>query len=167
MLSDGKTIDADFVIAGIGVKPRTELAERSGIALDRGVRVDAWLQTSMANVFAAGDVARWPDPHTGTMIRVEHWVVAQRQGQTAARNMLGMQECFSDVPFFWTKHYETTVRYSGHAEKWDEVEIDGDIAAKDCLLRFKRNGRALAVATILRDVENLRAEVIMERDAAA
>ena len=165
-LKSAGTIEADFVVVGVGVRPRVTLAEQAGLALDRGVLVDAFLKTSAPGVFAAGDIVRWPDPHSGENIRVEHWVVAERQGQTAARNMLGYGEEFTDVPFFWSQHYDVPINYIGHAEKWDELVIEGEISGKDCLLRYKRNGRARAVASIFRDAENLRAEVAMERDAA-
>src|SRR6185295_14250482 len=127
----------------------------------------ATLETSAPCIFAAGDIARWPDPYSGESIRVEHWVVAQRQGQTAALNMLGEREKFTAIPFFWSQHYDVAINYVGHAEKWDELTVDGDIAAKDCLLRYKRKGRVLAVASIYRDLDNLKAELEMELEGAA
>jgi NADPH-dependent 2,4-dienoyl-CoA reductase/sulfur reductase-like enzyme/nitrite reductase/ring-hydroxylating ferredoxin subunit len=162
-LRGGGTLEADLVIVGIGVRPRIELAERAGLTMERGVLVNAYLETSVPGIFAAGDIARWPDPHTGENIRVEHWVVAERQGQTAALNMLGHREKFTAVPFFWSQHYDVPINYVGHAATWDELAIDGDVAAKDCLVRFKRAGRTLATASIFRDIESLQAEVSMER----
>ena len=166
-LKSGGILEADLVVVGVGVRPRLDLAEKAGLTLDRGVVVDAFLQTSAPGLFAAGDIARWPDPHSGQAIRVEHWVVAERQGQTAALNMLGLREKFEAVPFFWSQHYDIPINYVGHAEKWDELAVEGDIAGKDCLLRYKTKGRTLAVASIFRDVASLQAEVAMERDMAA
>ncbi|MCC6776089.1 MAG: FAD-dependent oxidoreductase [Hyphomicrobiales bacterium] len=166
-LKSGRVLASELVVAGIGVRPRTEIAEQAGIALDRGVIVNAYLETSAPGVFAAGDIARWPDPHSGESIRVEHWVVAERQGQTAALNMLGYDERFTAVPFFWSQHYDVPINYVGHAESWDEIAIEGDIPGKDCLLRFKRDNRVLAVASIFRDLESLQAEVTMENAVAA
>src|ERR1051326_7866639 len=157
VLKSGKSLDADFVVAGVGVRPRLELAERAGLKIDRGVVVDENLRTSAPDIFAAGDIARWPDPHSGAPIRIEHWVVAERQGQAAARNMLGANERFADVP----------INYVGHAEQWDKIEIDGDIAARDCLVRYRRNGKVLAVASIYRDVDSLKIEAEWEASARA
>ena len=166
-LEKGATIEADLVVVGIGVRPRLELAEKAGLKLDRGIVVDRYLETSASGVYAAGDIARWPDPHSGESIRVEHWVVAQRQGQVAALNMLGHAIPFTAVPFFWSQHYDVPINYVGHAEGWDEIVTGGDVMSKDCVLRFKRNGRVSAVASIFRDLESLQAEVTMERETMA
>jgi apoptosis-inducing factor 3 len=165
-LKGGATLPADLVVVGIGVRPRIQLAERAGLKIDRGVAVNEYLETSVPGIFAAGDIARWPDARSGEHLRIEHWVVAERQGQTAARNMLGQRQRFSEVPFFWSQHYDVPINYIGHAEKWDGLEIEGDIQARDCLVRYRRNGTVLAVASIFRDVESLREEAAMEHAAS-
>lgn len=162
ILKNGQRLPADLVVVGIGVRPRLALAEAAGIALDRGVLVDAYLQTSCPGIYAAGDIARWPDAHNNASIRVEHWVVAQRQGHTAARNMLGGREKFDAVPFFWSKHYDLSVRYTGHAEKWDDLTVDGLLSEQTGNVAYSRSGQTIAVASVQRDVDNLKAEVALE-----
>lgn len=162
-LKNGETIQADLVVVGIGVRPATSLAEGAGLATDRGIVVNDHLQTSVAGIFAAGDIARWPDPHTGEKIRVEHWVVAQRQGQTAARNILGQRQRFDAVPYFWSQHYDLAISYAGHAEKWDRTRIDGNVSARDFAVAYYRGDTKLAVLTVGRDLESLRAELAFEK----
>jgi NADPH-dependent 2,4-dienoyl-CoA reductase/sulfur reductase-like enzyme/nitrite reductase/ring-hydroxylating ferredoxin subunit len=170
-LSGGEEIPAELVVAGIGVRPNVALAESAGLATDRGVRVDAYLETSEPDIYAAGDVARFPFSDGGEPIRVEHWVVAERQAQTAARNILrgrdGSRERFDAVPFFWSQHYDVVISYVGHAARWDELTIDGDLRARDCTVSYRVGGRTLAVATIFRDLESLQAELAMERVMAS
>ncbi|MGQ0713713.1 MAG: FAD-dependent oxidoreductase [Gemmatimonadaceae bacterium] len=169
-LRGGPRLTSDLVVAGIGVRPNTAIAEAAGIATDRGILVDRYLETTVAGIYAAGDVARWPDA-TGERIRIEHWVVAERQGQAAARNILagasGARKPFDAVPFFWSQHYDVTIAYVGHAQRWDSVSLDGDPRAKDCAITYREGGVVKAVATIFRDRDSLEAELAMERRLSA
>lgn len=168
LLEGGVSLAAELVVLGVGVRPATALAAAAGLSVDRGVLVDSYLATSAPLVFAAGDVARFPEGRSGELVRIEHWVVAQRQGQVAARNMLGAGERFDAVPFFWSAHYDLTISYVGHAPSWDRIDLDGSLAARDASVAFRRDGRTLAVATIGRDTRALEAEAAMERgDEAA
>jgi NADPH-dependent 2,4-dienoyl-CoA reductase/sulfur reductase-like enzyme/nitrite reductase/ring-hydroxylating ferredoxin subunit len=168
-LASGERLPAGLVVIGVGVRPSVALAEAAGLAVDGGVLVDEYLQTSSPGIYAAGDIARWPDPHTGERLRVEHWVVAERQGQTAAANILGRRERFDAAPFFWSQHYDVQISYVGHAPSRDvEVRVAGSLAGRDAAVTFSVGGRVRAVATVFRDRLSLEAELALERgDQAA
>ena len=161
-LDDGTILDCDLVVVGIGVRPNLALAEKAGIATDNGVLVDEFLETNVTGIFAAGDIARWPDPRAGR-IRVEHWVVAERQGQTAARNILGARESFGVPPFFWSNHFDLHIRYVGHGSRDDRATVSGDLKAQDASVIFRSGDKLTAVASIGRDRENLEVELALER----
>ncbi|MGH3649804.1 MAG: FAD-dependent oxidoreductase, partial [Acidimicrobiia bacterium] len=162
-LDDGTAVAADLVVVGIGVKPRTRLAESAGLAVDDGVVVDDQLRTSDQHIWAAGDVARYPGPE-GERVRVEHWVLAERQGQTAAGNMLGHDVEFTQPPFFWSQHYDVPINVTGHLTDWDEELVTGDPHQRDVLVGYRKTGVIRAVASIYRDRDSLRAEHALATD---
>jgi NADPH-dependent 2,4-dienoyl-CoA reductase/sulfur reductase-like enzyme/nitrite reductase/ring-hydroxylating ferredoxin subunit len=166
-LDNGADLAADMIVVGIGVRPRTALAESAGAALDKGVIVNERMKTSVPGIYAAGDIARVPNGRTGRPMRVEHWVVAERQGQAAARNMLGLASPFTDVPFFWSTHYGTTVSYTGHADRWDRAELSGSLGDGSATVGYWSDNKLLAVATLGRDQDALRAERAMAEDDEA
>jgi NADPH-dependent 2,4-dienoyl-CoA reductase/sulfur reductase-like enzyme/nitrite reductase/ring-hydroxylating ferredoxin subunit len=161
-LDDGTKLECDLVVIGVGVRPNTALAEKAGIATDNGVVVDEFLETNVPGIFAAGDIARWPDPRAGR-IRVEHWVVAQRHGQTAARNILGAREPFILPPFFWSNHFDLHIHYVGHGSGKGQAIVSGNLKEKDASVVFRSGDKLTAVASVGRDLENLKAEVALER----
>jgi len=163
-LDNGDALDADLVVVGVGVRPRLALAEAAGLEIDRGIVVNDRLQSSDPSIWAAGDVARFP--WGGESIRVEHWVVAQRQGQAAARNILGADEPYRDAPFFWSQHYDVPINYVGHAPKFDAVVVRGSAADRDVIVGLKKDGEIRAVASIYRDIDSLRAEIAFEQGSS-
>ncbi|HEY3887058.1 MAG TPA: FAD-dependent oxidoreductase, partial [Caulobacteraceae bacterium] len=166
-LDNGEAIEADFVVAGTGVKPRTTLAEAAGLKVDNGVVVDRWLRASADHVYAVGDIARFPDADTGKLIRVEHWVHAERQGQHAARLLLGDDAPFGDTPFFWSVHQGTTINYVGHADAFDQPKIQGSLEKENAVICFAKDGRDLAMATVGDDLASLKAGRSFEKHARA
>ncbi len=166
-LADGRTLGADLVVLGVGVRPRTALAEKARLEVDNGIVVDASLRTSAPGIWAAGDVARYPEARLGTRVRIEHWVVAERQGQAVAADMLGLGKPFDDVPFFWSQHYDVTLNYVGHAGKGASIEVTGDLRERDATTIYRQDGRVTAVATVGRDRQSLAVEAALLRNDTA
>ena len=162
-LDNGDSLPAELVVVGVGVRPLTNLAVDAGADMSRGVVVNEYLETSLPDVFAAGDIARYPDARFGGDIRIEHWVVAERQGQAAAKNMLGRAEPYTSVPFFWSNHYDVSISYVGHAEDWDEIKVAGDIGKGNCVVAYLKKGKTRAVATVGRSMPSLEAEAALEK----
>jgi NADPH-dependent 2,4-dienoyl-CoA reductase/sulfur reductase-like enzyme/nitrite reductase/ring-hydroxylating ferredoxin subunit len=167
VLATGEPIAAGFIVAGVGVRPNTQLAQSAGLTIDNGIVVDEFLQSSVPGIFAAGDVAHYPDRFTGNKIRVEHWVAAGRQGQTAARNILGHHTPHTAPPFFWSAHYDVTIAYVGNGAGFDKVEIHGSLDDRRALAVYRAGSRIIAVAAIGLDRESLLIEAAMEAGDAA
>jgi NADPH-dependent 2,4-dienoyl-CoA reductase/sulfur reductase-like enzyme/nitrite reductase/ring-hydroxylating ferredoxin subunit len=163
-LGDGRMLEADLVVLGVGVRPRTGLAEKAGLTVADGIVVDTFLRTSAAGIWAAGDAARYPELRLRTEVRIEHWVLAQRQGQAVARDMLGLGAPFRDVPFFWSQHYDVTLAYVGHATAEDAIEVNGNLADRAATVVYRRAGQVLAVVTIGRDRQSLAVEAALGRE---
>jgi NADPH-dependent 2,4-dienoyl-CoA reductase/sulfur reductase-like enzyme/nitrite reductase/ring-hydroxylating ferredoxin subunit len=162
-LDNGEHIETDMVVVGVGVRPATQFLE--GVELDQAgaVVVDSRLRAA-DGLFAAGDIASFPDPRTGGRVRIEHWRTAQQQGRTAARNMLGRDVVFDAVPFFWTRQFDIGLLYVGHAMSWDEIIYRGDLASHEFLAFYVKNNRVLAVAGMNRDGEMAAAEELLRLD---
>jgi NADPH-dependent 2,4-dienoyl-CoA reductase/sulfur reductase-like enzyme len=161
VLDDGVVVAGELVVVGIGVKPSVALAEQAGCRIQDGVLVDQHLRTSVPGIWAAGDLARFPGRRPGTSVRVEHWVVAQRMGQTAARNMLGQSRAFQVVPFFWSQHYDVAIAYVGHAESWTRTSVHGSIEKRSCVVAYHQDDEVVAAASIFRDRESLFLEIAL------
>ncbi|HEX8128173.1 MAG TPA: FAD-dependent oxidoreductase [Pyrinomonadaceae bacterium] len=145
VLESGELIETDMVVAGVGVHPVTGFLNGVGLNDDGGVIVDAHLRAA-EDLYAAGDIASYPDPRTGERVRIEHWRTAQQQGRTAAHNMMGRGVPFEGVPFFWTRQFDAGLLYVGHASAWDEIVYQGEVSSCDFLAFYAKDGRVVAVA---------------------
>ena len=163
ILDNGERLDADLVVVGIGVTPATGFLEGVTLHADGGVVVDKHLRAA-DSLYAAGDIAWFPAPLTGERQRIEHWRTALQQGKAAASNMAGKEVAYSAVPFFWTQQFDARLSYVGHAEGWDDIIVDGDVASRDFLAFFVKENRVVAVAGLNRDREMAAIEELMRQD---
>ncbi|MBC7185860.1 MAG: FAD-dependent oxidoreductase [Calditrichaeota bacterium] len=166
ILSDGQRLRVDVVLVGIGIVPATDFLAGTGLVEQGAIPVDSRLETKAAGIFAAGDVAAVPDPRSGVRIRVEHWAVAQRQGQHAARAMLGRAEAYQEVPFFWTRQHGVGLKYAGYGHGFDKVLYRGDLHARRFLAGYFAGGRLVAAATMGMGEEFAATEAILRRGLA-
>lgn len=167
MIQGGERLDADLIVAGVGVRPAAALAERAELHVDNGIVVDTYLETAHPGVFAIGDAARWPDLRAGGLVRTEHWMLAQRQGEAVARTIVGERAPFTDVAFFWSQHYGISINYVGHGERWEAIEVDENLEQHDGMVRYRNAGWVVAVASLSRDRKSLAAELAMAHDVTA
>ena len=167
-LDDGTVLDADVVVVGVGVTPNVDLARQAGLAVDDGILVDASLRTSDSDVFAAGDVANAQHPVLHRRIRVEHWANALNQPAVAARGMLGQQATYDRLPYFFSDQYDLGMEYLGYADADDEVVVHGDLAAREFVALWTREGRVVAGMNVnVWDVTERIRELILSGGAAA
>jgi 3-phenylpropionate/trans-cinnamate dioxygenase ferredoxin reductase subunit len=146
----GRAIDCDFAVVGVGVVPATELAEAAGLQIDNGIVVNEYCETSAPDVYACGDVANFYHPLLGHRLRVEHWSNAQNQAIAAAKSMMGVREPYDDIPWFWSDQYDLNIQYVGHATKWDEVVLRGDVLARRFSAFYIEAGKLRAALTVNR-----------------
>jgi len=150
LLEDGERLEADFVVVGVGVEPATDFLQGVELHKDGGVITNKYLEIG-DSLYAAGDIAHFPDPRTGELTRIEHWRTALQQGRTAAHNMAGNRTAYTAVPFFWTMQFGKSLRYVGHAKDWDKIIFQGDLDKHDFLAFYVKDNRILAVAGMNRD----------------
>lgn len=160
-LDNGQQLDADLVIAGIGIRPATAMIDHPAKNADGSLNVNEFLQIA-DNLYAAGDVARYPDSRSGQPVRIEHWRLAQQHGRIAAHNMLGQNIPFRSIPFFWTHQFDLGLMYTGFAPDWDSVQIVGDIDAKDFMAYYIKDNKVLAALTPNRDQELAAVQELMQ-----
>lgn len=163
ILDDQSEIECDLVIVGVGIRPTLDLPIRAGCAVGNGVKVNEYLETSVSGIYAAGDIALWPDVLTGKHCRVEHWEVAERLGQVAAMNMMGIPTKFVEVPFFWTEHYGLQMGYVGHSTGFDRMDVLGDIESNDFAVAYYEGDRIIGLLTVGRDEESLLVESALSK----
>jgi NADPH-dependent 2,4-dienoyl-CoA reductase/sulfur reductase-like enzyme len=168
VLDDKSTLSADLVLVATGIQPSADFVKDRGVRYDNGILVNEYLETDAQDVFAAGDVARWPSQFSQKPIRIEHWVVAQRQGQVAAENMMGKKRKYKEVPFFWSQQFDVTLNYVGYSTSPESAKIYGNLSERDCVVTYSENGTITAALTIGRDLQSLRLErAFEERDQEA
>ena len=162
VLDDGASLEAELVVIGVGVEPAVEYLKDGGILKDGAVAVNERFETAAAGIYAAGDIALIPDPLGGEPRRIEHWVEAERQGQHAARAMLGSKEPYREVPFFWSRQFGSSLRYVGHAPSFDRVAVRGEVERGEFVAGFYRAGKLQAAASVGRSRELIRLGQILE-----
>ena len=165
-MADGEKVECDFVVVGVGIDPETSLVEGTGIATEDGIIVDQYCRTNVEAVFAAGDVARFFNPLLGERIRVEHWANAQNQGAAAAKCMLGRDELYADVPWFWSDQYDLNMQYVGHARAWDEVVLRGDVPGRKFSAFYLKDGRLRATMALNRPRDIAASRALIRAGAA-